>query len=403
MPTTLEGVKVLDFMWVIAGPTATRYLADFGATVVRVESSKRIETGRTIGPFHDGVPGAESSGIFLNMNTNKYGITLDMTTDEGKGVVHDLVRWADIVTESFSPRAMRNWGLGYEQLREIKPDLIMLSTCLFGQSGPYAEIAGFGTMGSAISGFVNLGGDKDGPPVGPFGAYTDYVAPRFTVAALMAALDHRSRTGEGCYIDQSQAESGMHFMSTALLDYEVNGRMTERNSNHDERRAPHGVYPAAGDDKWVAISVEDEEAWENFYKASAMPALGGDPRFETLEQRLKNDAALNDIIAAWTAQQDAAETERVLQEAGVAAHAILDSIDAYADPQLQHRGVFIEMDHPVHGRTTVEGARFKFSRTPAEYRFTAPTFGRDNEYVLKEILGYDDEKMTELAIAGTLE
>ncbi len=403
MTATLEGVKVLDFMWVIAGPTATRYLADFGATVVRVESSKRIETGRTIGPFHGGVPGPENSGMFLNMNTDKYGITLDMTSDEGRDVVRDLVRWADIVTESFSPRAMRNWGLGYEQLREIKPDLIMLSTCLFGQSGPYSEIAGFGTMGSAISGFVNLGGDKDGPPVGPFGAYTDYVAPRFTVAALMAALDHRNRTGEGCYIDQSQAESSMHFMSTGLLDYEVNGRVTERNSNRDSRRAPHAVYPAAGKDRWVAISVEDEDTWKNFYQASSIPDLGSDPRFDTLEQRLKNEDALNDLIAAWTAQQDATETERVLQEAGVAAHTIQNSIDAYADPQLQHRGEFVEMDHPVHGTTTVEGARFKFSRTPAEYRFTAPTFGRDNEYVLKEILGYDEDKLTDLAIAGVLE
>ena len=405
MPETaaLDDVKILDLMWVIAGPTATRYLADFGATVVRVESSKRIETGRTVAPYQGGEPGPENAGIFSNMNANKYGVTLDLATEEGRAIVRDLVVWADIVCESFSPGAMSRWGLGYDDLRAINPSVIMLSTCLFGQSGPYSDIAGFGTMGSAIAGFVNLGGEPGGQPVGPFGAYTDYVAPRFTVCALLAALDHRERTGEGCFIDQSQAESAMHLMTTALLDYEVNQRVTTGNSNRDPRRVPHAVYPAQGDDVWVAIAVQSDEEWDAFCEASFMPALGGDPRFETFEKRKANEDALNEIIAAWTAVQPPEETQRILQEAGVAAHRINTSDTSYADPQLQHRGEFVELDHPIHGTTTVEGARYLLSRTPAEYRFCAPTFGRDNEFVLKEILQYDDEKVTELTIAGALD
>jgi crotonobetainyl-CoA:carnitine CoA-transferase CaiB-like acyl-CoA transferase len=400
--SALEGVKILDFTWVIAGPTATRSLADFGATVVRVESSERIDAGRTVAPFHGGEPGPDNAGIFSNMNTNKYGVTLDLATEEAREIVRDLVAWADIVCEAFSPGAMEKWGLDYAHLRAINPSLIMLSTCLFGQTGPYADIAGFGTMSAAMAGFVNLAGDPGGQPIGPFGAYTDYVAPRFTVCALLAALDHRERSGEGCYIDQSQAESAMHLMTTAVLDYAVNEHVTTGDGNRDPRRVPHGVYPARGDDEWVAIAVQSEEEWDAFCAASALAALPGDPRFDGFEQRKANEDALNSIIAAWTAGRSAQETERGLQEAGVAAHRVLNSAASYADPQLQHRGEFVELAHPIHGTTTVEGARYRLSRTPAQYRFCAPTFGRDTEFVLKEVLGYDDDQVTELIIAGAL-
>jgi len=399
----LEDLKVLDLMWVIAGPTATRYLADYGATVVRVESSTRVETGRTIGPFHGGESGAENSALFSNMNTNKFGLTLDLASDEGKAVIKDLVQWADIVSESFSPGAMSRWGLDYETLREVKPELIMLSTSLFGQTGPLSSVAGFGTMGSAISGFVNLAGPADRPPVGPYGAYTDYLAPRFTVCALLAAIDHRNRTGEGTYIDQSQAEAAMHFMSPALLDYTVNGRIQERDSNRDAKRVPHGVYPTLGEDQWVAISVETDDQWDDFCEASFMPALGGNPRFDSFESRKKNEDSLDEIIAAWSAQLTAEEIMQSMQDVGVAAYAVQGSDACFTDPQLQHRGEYVEVDHPTLGKTTVEGSRFHLSRTPAQYNRSAPTFGRDNEFVLKELLGYDDEKITELIIAGALE
>src|SRR5271170_4554167 len=219
----LKDVKICDFMWVMAGPASTRILADYGATVVRIESPTRIDTARAL--------------------------------------VHDLVRWADVVTESFSPKAMRAWGFDYESLRKVNPQLIMLSSCLMGQSGPLSKIAGFGNMAAAISGFHNLTGWPDRPPAGVFGAYTDYVAPRFTAMAILAALDYRRRKGEGQYIDQSQAECAIHFLGPAILDYTVNGRVDQRVGNSDAAFAPHGVYPAAGDDNWVAIVCRDDGEW----------------------------------------------------------------------------------------------------------------------------------------------
>ena len=212
----LSDVKVVDLMWALAGPTATRVMADYGATVVRVESTRHFDGARTVGPFVKGQAGGENSGLFHNMNAGKLMLTLDLATEAGKSVFLDLVRWADVVTESFSPRAMKGWGLDYASLRKIKPDIIMISSCLMGQTGPWARFAGFGNLAAAISGFFNLVGWPDRPPAGPFSAYTDYVSPRFTAIAILAALEHRRRTGQGQYIDQSQAEASLHFLTPAL-------------------------------------------------------------------------------------------------------------------------------------------------------------------------------------------
>lgn len=239
----LAGVKVLDLMWVVAGPTATRAMADFGATVVRIESANRVETARGIGPFHNNAQGPDHSGLFSNMNINKLGLSLNLATPEARDVLLDLIQWCDVLSESFSPRAMRAWGMDYESLKAIKPDLIMLSTCLFGQAGPLSRVAGFGTMGAAIGGYIALAGNPGGAPIGPYSAYTDYLSPRFSLPTILAALDHRDRTGEGLYIDQAQAESSLHFMSTALLDYTINGRVPQLVGNADPDMAPHGLLP----------------------------------------------------------------------------------------------------------------------------------------------------------------
>src|SRR5712692_11139318 len=225
--------KRLDLMWAMAGPAATRMLADYGATVVRVESTRRFDATRTVGPFHKGQPGPESSGLFYNMNTGKHMITLDLAKEAGRAVILDLVRWADVATEAFSPKAMRAWGFDYESLRQVKPDLIMLSTCLMGQSGPLSRFAGFGNLAAALCGFYNLVGWPDQPPSGPFGAYTDYIAPRFGLAALMAALIHRKQTGEGQYIDQAQAESALQMLALPIVDNAANGRAYDPIGNQD--------------------------------------------------------------------------------------------------------------------------------------------------------------------------
>lgn len=398
----LNDVKICDFMWVMAGPASTRILADYGATVVRIESPTRVDTARTLQPYHNNQLGPDSSGLFANCNAGKFGISLNLGNPAARAVVHDLVRWADVVTESFSPKAMRAWGFDYESLRKVNPRLIMLSSCLMGQTGPLAKIAGFGNMAAAISGFHNLTGWPDRAPSGVFGAYTDYVAPRFTAMAILAALDHRRRTGEGQYIDQSQAECAIHFLGPAILDYTVNGRGEERAGNSDAAFAPHGVYPAAGDDQWIAIVCRDDDEWRRLCAAMNNEDLARDSRYASAAGRLEHRAAIDSSIASWTRTLERADVESRLQSRGVPAHQVQNSADAYADPQFVHRGHFVALEHPVLGKFTVEGPRAKLSRTPATVLRAAPSLGQDNQHVLETILGYDETQITELAASGAL-
>jgi len=399
----LADVKVLDFMWVIAGPSATRVLGDYGATVVRVESTRRIDTARTLAPFHGGRPGAERSGLFHNANSNKRMLTLDPTNPEGRAVVLDLVRWADVVTESFAPGVMRRWGLDYDTLRTVRPDVVMLSTCLMGQTGPWASFAGYGNLAAAIAGFSNLGGWPDRPPAGPFSAYTDYVSPRFIATAILAALEYRRRTGAGQFIDLSQAEASLHFLGVALLDHAANGRLPSRMGNRDPEMVPHGVYPAAGDDRWVALAVDGDRAFQALCSAMDRPELARDPRFASVEARRAHEAALDAEVSDWTRTRDAAAIETLLQACGVAASAVQDSAALSADPQLAHRDHLLRIPHARLGTTTVEGTRFQLSRTPAHLPDDAPTYGRDTESVLSDLLGYDETRITELVRSGALE
>jgi crotonobetainyl-CoA:carnitine CoA-transferase CaiB-like acyl-CoA transferase len=330
-------------------------------------------------------------------------MTLDLSKPGGRAIVLDLVRWADVVTESFSPNVMRAWGLDYESLRQVKPDLIMLSTCLMGQTGPLSTFAGFGNLAAAISGFYNLAGWPDCAPAGPFGAYTDTVAPRFTAAAILAALDYRRRTGQGQYIDQSQAESTLHFLAPAILDYTVNDRVQERVGNRDPAMAPHGAYPAAGEDCWIAITVGNDQQWQALCAVLERPDLLHDERFTTPEARLAHQDALDTIVAAWTTSREAPVAEVVLQMRGVPASALQNSRELCDDPQLAHRGHLVRLAHPILGTTIVEGSRFRLSRTPAKIDCAAPTLGGDNHYVLETILGYSEERIAELVIEGALE
>lgn len=395
----LHGVKVLDFMWAMAGPAASRVLADYGATVVRVESEHKLEVARGLNPFVQGVPGADSSGLFLNMNSGKLGLALDLSKPEAREVILDLVRWCDVLCESFSPRAMEAWGLGYEQLREVNPDLIMVSSCLMGQTGPMRLYSGFGNLAAAISGFHYITGWPDRDPSGPFSAYTDYVSPRFTVAAVMAALDHRRRGGGGQYVDFSQAESAIHLLGPALLDYEVNGRVAERQGNRDRLMAPHGVYPAAGDDRWVAVAVEDDDRWRALSAELGRADLAG----LSAQERLERADELDAVVAGWTSSQDEGAVQERLQALGIAAHVVQNTVECWHDPQLAHRGHFVTVDHALHGPVTVEASRFTFSRTPPTSYRPAPTLGQHAFEVLTELLGYDVERVADLAAAELLE
>jgi len=399
----LAGVNVLDFMWVMAGPAGSRYLADYGATQIKVESATRIDTARTLTPNYQAVAGPERSGIYANVNAGKLGLTLNLAVPEARQVALKLVQWADVVLESYTPRAMRSFGLDYESLRKVKPDIIMLSSCLGGQSGPWCELAGFGTMGAQLAGFGELGGWPDSIPAGPFGAYTDYIAPKFTAAAILAALDHRRRTGEGQYIDLAQAECSQHFIAPAFLDLQVNGRVAMRNGNASNEYSPHAVFPCSGDDKWVAIVAETEGQWLALGDVMGSPELARDIRFATLAGRLANRAALEALIAGWTRDRTQDEVEALLQRHGVPAHRSATSEDLCNDPQLAHRNHFILADHAELGPVPIENSRFILSETPAQIRRAGPTFGQDNDYVLREILGMGDEEIVELIAAGALE
>lgn len=398
----LAAVKVLDFFWVLAGPGVTRSLADYGATVIRVEATTRTDPVRTVGPFKGGRTGQETSALWWNNNAGKYGITLDMKKPGAKAIVHDLIRWADIVTESFSPKAMRAWELDYESIRKIKPDIIMISSCLLGQTGPLANFAGFGNLAAALCGFYNVVGWPDRQPSGPFSAYTDYIAPRFGLAAVMAALIHRKQTGEGQYIDQAQAESALQFLTMPILDTAGSGRHYTPVGNYDPTHAPHGVYPAIGDDRWVAIACQTEQQWQALTLAMGYPELAGDERFSTLAQRQKNWERLEAFIGEWTRQLDALEIQRRLQAAGVPAQVVETAADMTTDPQLAHRDHFVQVDHGTLGKTWIENSRFKLSRTPARLERSGPALGEHNQFVLEQILGYSEDRIAELVAEDAL-
>ena len=397
----LAGLKILDFQWVMAGPATTRVLADYGATIVKIESTTSVDTARGLQPYKGGVPNPEASGLFHNLNAGKLGLTLDIGSEQGLSVIRDLLQWADVVCESFSPKAMRGWGLDYDSLRKLKPDIVMMSSCLFGQSGPYSSIAGFGTMGAAAGGFNSLTGWPDRGP-GMAAAYTDYTAPRHAVAALLAAVDHHRRTGEGQYIDLSQAESSINFLAPALMDLVVNGREYVREGNSDPQMSPHAVFPAAGEDRWVAIACRDDADWRALLEVGSLDELASDGRFASVQSRIANREPLESAIAVWTRQHEMGEVERMLQERGVPAHQVQNSPELILDPQLLHRNHFVELENAAAGSMTIEGSRVAFSRTPAVVDRLGPSFGEHNDYVLREILRYDDDRIVELAMAEVL-
>jgi crotonobetainyl-CoA:carnitine CoA-transferase CaiB-like acyl-CoA transferase len=401
----LAGLRVADLSWVVAGPVVGRALADFGATVVRVESSTRVETARHMAPFYGGAHGVEASALYQTTNAGKLGLTLNLATPEGRAVAHDLAAWADVVVESFTPGQMDRWGLGYETLAADHPELIMLSTSLMGQTGPQAGLAGFGNVGAAMSGFQHVVGWPDRPPLGPFGPYTDYIAPRFSLVGVLAALDRRDRTGLGCHLDVAQAEAGVWFLSPEIADYVATGRVAGRDGNRDTDLAPHGVFACApgpvGAADYVAIAVRDDADFEALAAEIGDTRLD-DGRYATAAGRRADADAIEEILSAWTRTLAPAEIEARLQARGVPAHRAAKSVDILADEQLAHRGHLIELDHPLLGPVVVEGPRYILSETPGRVRDVAPTFGRDNHAVLAGILGYPDESIATLDKIGAL-
>lgn len=397
----LDGLKVLDLSWIVAGPTVGRAMADFGATVIRVESQARIDTARVVGPFHGDEPGIEHSALYGNVNAGKLGLALNLRLPEARQVVRDLARWADVVSESFTAGVLAGWGLDYAALSAERPGLIMLSSTLLGQTGPQRQVSGFGTQGAAMSGIFHLTGWPDRPPCGPFGPYTDYPAPRFALTAVLAALDHRRRTGQGCHIDQAQAESTLQFLAPQLIDLAANGNELQRRGNDDGQSAPHGVYPCRPQpgrtEAWVAIAVADDDQWH------ALAAIIGSPdQRMTTADRLDARNRLDAQVESWTSQRSAREAEETLQAAGIPAHALSTTEDAANDLQLQHRNHFLPLPHPLHDQTTAEAPRCLLSQTPGSPANPAPQYGEHADLILHTILQYDADRIAALAALGAL-
>lgn len=400
----LDGIKVLDLSWVIATPFGVRYLADYGATVVHVESTTRPDALRSYGPFLAGEVGAERSAQFANAKANRLGLSLNLATEAGRQILWRLVDWADILVESFTPGAMARWGMGYDELHARNHRLVVVSSTLNGQTGPQSELAGFGTMGGQLAGFGAITGWPDRAPAGPFVAYTDYTSPKFVALAALAGLAQRRRTGEGQHIDLSQIESGMHFLTPALLDYSVNGRIAQPSGNRSPWVAPHGVYPCQGVDAWVAIACDSEEQWRALCSATEHPEWLDQVRFANNSARLQETDELDALLAEWTRSRSADEIESILQAVNVPVHRATTTVDAFADAQLEHRQHFVMVEHPILGEVPIEAPRFHLSRTPpVTPQRPGPPFGLDNETVLRELLGMSEDEVTSAAVAGALE
>jgi benzylsuccinate CoA-transferase BbsF subunit len=391
------GIHILDFTWYAVGPVTTKYLADYGADVVRIESAARIDGLRLAPPWKDAQPGVNNSQFFASFNTSKRGLALDMSKPRARELFMRMLPWADVVTESFTPKTLRNWNLDYERMCAIKPDLIMLSTCMQGQTGPHRDYPGFGNLMAALSGFYHVSGYSEAEPCPPYGAYTDFIAPRFSACALIAALDYRRRTGKGQYIDMAQYEASLHNLAPMLIDYFATGRVLGPVGNRSERYAPHGAYRCADDDgheRWIAIAVADDAEWQAVLAVMGNPAA--DARFATMRGRFRDLAALDELIGALVRERNAEELTAALQAAGVSAYPVQNCMDIHRDENLEAFGFWQWLDHKEMGPSPYEGLEHRMSRTVGGPQRPAPTLGQHSDELLEEILGLTPSEIEEL-------
>ncbi len=403
MKRALDGVKVADFGWNGAAPVTAMLLAACGATVVKIESISAIDPWRTSSPFKDKKAGVNRSGYFALHNTGKYSIAINLNNPRAMEAVRRIISWADVVVENFAPGVMEKRGLGYEDLKKIKPDIIMVRLSSQGQTGPVARHPGLGFHLVALTGFCYYTGWPDREPAALSTPYTDCVIPRFAAAALIAALVYRRKTGKGQLLDLGQLEIGTHFLAPLVLDYTVNQRVGNRMGNYCPYGAPHGVYRCQGDERWCAIAVFSDEDWRRFCQAIGNPTWAKYPKFSTFLNRKKHEEELNNSIEQWTGERSAEEVMTVMQAAGIAAGVVSNAEDVYQDPQLREREALWLLNHQEMGAVTHLGQPFNLSKTPAEPGMPAPCLGEHTEYICKELLNMSGEEFDELLVAGVFE
>jgi|Deesub1362A_J573_1020465.scaffolds.fasta_scaffold00735_5 crotonobetainyl-CoA:carnitine CoA-transferase CaiB-like acyl-CoA transferase len=400
MREIFDDVKIVEFTQIAAGPLIGRYLSDFGAEVIHVESRTRPDPWRSYPPAKDGTPGLERGYGFAVYNTNKYGITLNLKHSKGPELAKKLVRWADVVIENFTPGTMSKFGLGYQDLRKVKEDIIMLSTCNLGQTGPHAKHPGLGTHLTNLCGFTYLTGWPDRPPYLLYGPYVDYISVCYATIALVSALEYKRRTGRGMYIDISQYESGLQFMTPAILEYTVNGRIVTRDGNHSPCAAPHGVFPCKKKDTWVAIAIFSEEEWEKLCRLMGMENLAS--RFKAFEERKKHEEYIEEIISKWTVKFNPKEIEALLQENGIEGVAVEDMKDLFEDPQLSLY-MWENFKHPVIEDYVVQKIGFELSEETTKLKRPGHLLGEHNEFVWTELVGLAKEEFEQYKNIGVFD
>lgn len=399
-PQPLAGYRVIDFCWMIAGPLATRLLADLGAEVIKVESLARVDRIREVGVQPRGQMSSETNGVFNDCNPNKKSVMLNLGTAKGIALAKDLVRHADIVTSNFTPDRMDRWGLGYGDLKAVKDDIIVASLPVMGSAGPHSGWRAVGNGVVAMSGLNALTGFSDRPPIGLGTLHSDFTTPYFAALQIAAAVLHRQKTGEGQYIELSQYEASVHLLDTELSEYLVNHHEPGRIGNRSPEYAPHGVFRCSGDDRWIAISVRDTAEWHALCETLGLTELAKRPELEQLEGR---HAAADEIEAAIGERvqgEDAWALSARLQEKGVPASPVEDVGDLVGrDPMA--RGFFEEIDHPAgmsmllqHESVLWNGERLPIRR--------APLMGEHTEEVFSGLLGLGSEDLANLVEEGVL-
>jgi len=397
----LEGVRIADFTWAWAGPYGTMLLAFMGAEVIKIESTKRPDHSRmrslAAGPTFGG---PDHAPIFNDLNLSKMSITLDLSQPKAVELAKKVVSISDVVAENFRPGVMDKLGLGYEALKEVKPDVIMLSSSAVGGTGPQRHYVGYAPTFAALGGMAHLTGFPDGPPV-PLMGSSDLRSATTSAFAILVALYHRAQTGEGQHIDLSSTETIAVLVGDAILDYTMNNRVSSRKGNRDEIMAPHNCYPCQGNN-WVSIAIATDEEWESFCDALGNPPWTKDERFTDAFRRWQNQEELDKLIGEWTINYTHREVMERLQKAGVAAIPSFGGAELFSDPHLNERGFATEVSHPVIGKRKVVNVPWRFSATPAQVTSYAPLLGEHNEYVFGELLGMPQEEIQRLVAEGII-
>ena len=399
MPTALplQGIRVANFGWVWAGPVVGQTLGFLGAEVYKIESRARIDLTRMLPPFGEGVRDPDRSLSNHACWAGNGSVTLNLKKPEGQALARQLIATCDVVVENFGPGVMESLHLGYEDLRAVKPDVIMFSMPAAGLDGPLKDVRTYGLSLTSMTGLDSVTGYRGGPPVPVENAFSDPYNGIMGAFAILVALTYRDRTGTGQHVDYSQQEAVMQMVGPAFMDYAINGRIAGPIGNCHPLgvAAPHGVFPCAGEDRWISIAVLSEEEWQGLVAAMENPAWAQAPDFASPPARVRNIDGLHDRVAAWTRGFDDRDLARLLQHHGVAAAPVSNVADLLHDPHFRARGTFVEVQHPLGFRETIYGAYVKTSRTEASVR-TGPRIGQDNDFVFKELLGIPEERYRRL-------